>query len=184
MFLVSGKAPNGDSHVQACFGCCTIKIPRQTEGISVSAKTLNVTGDSQVRFRLACQLCNCYLLPVNGLHHKPPLCKGRWLFRKKMTEGLLLTPLCLLPFVISFNIHNPSVSFADSSLYTREPLTQNHPAVDISILLQELFYSMSVFMGSVHTGYSLFRPTRLSRGFRYTKKKRRSAGDRLFSLGR
>ena len=30
---------------------------------------------------------------LNGFHHKPPLCKGRWHFRKKMTEGLLLTSL-------------------------------------------------------------------------------------------
>ena len=65
----------------------------QTGGISFSGKTLNVTGHAQVRFRLACQPCNCYLLPVNGFHHKPPLCKGRWHFRKKMTEGLLLTSL-------------------------------------------------------------------------------------------
>ena len=42
---------------------------------------------------LACQPCICYLLPVNGFHRKPPLCKGRWHFRKKMTEGLLLTSL-------------------------------------------------------------------------------------------
>ena len=36
-------------------------------------------------------LVTCY--PLNGFHHKPPLCKGRWHFRKKMTEGLLLTSL-------------------------------------------------------------------------------------------
>ena len=35
--------------------------------ISFSGKTLNVTGYAQVRFRLACQQCICYLLPVNGL---------------------------------------------------------------------------------------------------------------------
>ena len=78
-----------------------IKIPRRTTGgISVSGKNLNVTGYAQVRFRLACQPCIDYLLPVNGFHHKPPLCKGRWHFRKKMTEGLLLTSLssfCPLP---------------------------------------------------------------------------------------
>ena len=31
--------------------------------------------------------------PLNGFHHKPPLCKGRWHFLGKMTEGLLLTSL-------------------------------------------------------------------------------------------
>ena len=36
-------------------------------------------------------IVTCY--PLNGFHHKPPLCKGRWHFRKKMTEGLLLTSL-------------------------------------------------------------------------------------------
>ena len=48
----------------------------------------NITGCAQVRFRLACKPCNDYLLPANGFQHKPPLCKGRWHFRKKMTEGL------------------------------------------------------------------------------------------------
>ena len=33
--------------------------------------TLNVTGYAQVRFRLACQPCICYLLPVNGLIRLP-----------------------------------------------------------------------------------------------------------------
>ena len=36
-------------------------------------------------------IVTCY--PLNGFHHKPPLCKGRWHFRKKMTVGLLLTSL-------------------------------------------------------------------------------------------
>ena len=40
--------------------------PVKRGGISVSGKTLNVTGDAQVRFRLACQPCNFYLLPING----------------------------------------------------------------------------------------------------------------------
>ena len=48
----------------------------KTGGISFSGKTLNVTG-----------------YPLNGFHHKPPLCKGRWHFHKKMTEGLLFTSL-------------------------------------------------------------------------------------------
>jgi len=45
-------------------------------------------------------IVTCY--PLNGFHHKPPLCKGRWHFRKKMTEGLLLTSLssfCSLPSI-------------------------------------------------------------------------------------
>ena len=74
----------------------TIKIPRsmnRTGGISFSGKTLNVIGYAGVRRVLACQSYICYLLPVNWFHHKPPLCKGRWHFRKKMTEGLLLTSL-------------------------------------------------------------------------------------------
>ena len=44
----------------------------QTGGISFSGKTLNVTGDAQVRFGLACQPRNCYLLPVNGLRVSVP----------------------------------------------------------------------------------------------------------------
>ena len=32
--------------------------------------------DAQVHFLLVCQICNCYLLPVNGFSKKPP-CGGR-----------------------------------------------------------------------------------------------------------
>ena len=54
----------------------------------------NITGGAQVRFLLACQPCICYVYPaLSGTKSKPPLCKGRWHFRKKMTEGLLLTSL-------------------------------------------------------------------------------------------
>ena len=72
----------------------------------------------------ACYACTCRgrrprrPLILYKRNSTPPLCKGSWHFRKKMTEGLLLTP----PFVIPFNIINPSVSHSlDSSLYTREP---------------------------------------------------------------
>ena len=53
-------------------------------------------------------------------------------------------------------LHNPSVSFADSSLYTREPLTWEHSALTFCLF-------------SAHR-QSLYRTTRLSRGFRFTKK--------------
>ena len=69
-------------------------------GFLFSGIALIIAGCAQVRFLLHCQPCNGYLLPVNGFHHKPPLCKGRWHFRKKMTEGLLLTfpsPFLLSP---------------------------------------------------------------------------------------
>ncbi len=45
------------------------------------------------------------------LNEKPPLCKGRWHFRKKMTEGLCVSKL---------SYYNPSVACGASSLYTRE----------------------------------------------------------------
>ena len=55
---------------------------------------------------------------------KPPLCKGRW--QKSMifdggvvNETLNISEMQLKIWNISYN--NPSVSFADSSLYTREP---------------------------------------------------------------
>lgn len=35
-------------------------------GISFSGKALHATGDAQVRFRLTCQPCNCYLQTING----------------------------------------------------------------------------------------------------------------------
>ena len=41
--------------------------PVKRGGIAFSGIALTVTGDAGVRFRLACQPCNCYLLPVNGL---------------------------------------------------------------------------------------------------------------------
>ena len=48
----------------------------------------------------------------------PPLCKGRWL-GFAVTEGLLITlSYMLLPALVLLS--NPSVSFADSSLYSRE----------------------------------------------------------------
>jgi len=68
--------------------CYSLKIPGKNGGISFSGKTLNVTGDAQVRFRLACQPCNCYLLPVNGVKNKralPPT--------GEIGEAKLYTPL-------------------------------------------------------------------------------------------
>ena len=48
----------------------------------------------------------------------PPMCKGRWL-GFAVTEGLLITlSYLLLPALVLLS--NPSVSFADSSLYSRE----------------------------------------------------------------
>ena len=88
----------------------------QTGGISFSGKTLNVTGHAQVRFRLACQPCNCYLLPVNGFHHKPPLYKGRWHFREKMTEGLSRKSALSLPANFSKR-HNPSPASQELPLH-------------------------------------------------------------------
>ena len=41
-------------------------LPVKRGGISFSGKALTITGNAQVRFRLACQPCNCYLLPING----------------------------------------------------------------------------------------------------------------------
>ena len=79
-------------------------------GISFSGIALTITGGAQVHFRLAYQPRNCYLLPVNGLTtFKPPLCKGRWHFHKKMTVGLLLTP----PFAFCYFLsHSQSLSLA------------------------------------------------------------------------
>ena len=40
-------------------------------------KTLNVTGDAQVRFLLACQPCNYYANPrPSGIKSKPPSVQG------------------------------------------------------------------------------------------------------------
>ncbi len=59
---------------------------------------------------------------------KPPLCKGRW--QKSLifdggvvNETLNISEMQLKIWNISYN--NPSVSFADSSLYTREPSFRN-----------------------------------------------------------
>ena len=51
-------------HLQKCL---TFGVHIRTGGgISFSGIALNTTGDAQVRFRLACNPCNCYLLPING----------------------------------------------------------------------------------------------------------------------
>ena len=51
--------------------------PGKTGGISFSGKTLNITGDAQVRFRLACQPCICYVHPAEaGLNQSPPFTQG------------------------------------------------------------------------------------------------------------
>ena len=51
----------------------------------------------------------------------PPLCKGRWHFRKKMTEGLF--PVKPRFSCMQDLFDNPSVTCGDSSLYTREPFS-------------------------------------------------------------
>ena len=50
----------------------------------------------------------------------PPLCKGRWL-GSAVTEGLSFTLSYMLLSALVM-LSNPSVSFADSSLYSREPI--------------------------------------------------------------
>ena len=54
-------------------------------------------------------IVTCY--PLNGFHHKPPLCKGRWHFPGKMTEGLLLTSLSSFSSLPSIS-QSLSLSFA------------------------------------------------------------------------
>ena len=48
------------------------KYPPRKRGDFSFGYSPNTTDCAQVRFLLACQPCNCYLLPVNGFHHKPP----------------------------------------------------------------------------------------------------------------
>ena len=63
--------------------CSIVRYGGEPGGISFSGKTLNVTGDAQVRLRLACQPCNCYLLPVNGFQQSLPCVKGGSIFARK-----------------------------------------------------------------------------------------------------
>ena len=44
----------------------TINIPPHSGGYFIFGRSPNTTGCAQVRFRLACQPCIGYLLPVNG----------------------------------------------------------------------------------------------------------------------
>ena len=53
-----------------------------------------------------------HLIGVLSGENEPPLCKGRWL--AKQDGGIVKSKI--LPK------NNPSVTFGDSSLYTREPL--------------------------------------------------------------
>jgi len=57
-------------------------------------------------------------------------------------DGGIVTYFPFPFFVISVAFDNPSVSFADSSLYTREPLTQKYSALAfylLSVHRQSLF---------------------------------------------
>ena len=126
-----------------------INIPPYNGGYFSFGHSPNTTGGAQVRCLLACQPCNRYLPPVNGFHCEPPLCKGRWHFRKKMTEGLSKKQ--------NFSKNNPSVSFADSSLYTREPFPQKYSALTCAF-------------SSAHRHSPFWTPP-LWRGFRDTKKR-------------
>ncbi len=61
-------------------------------------------------------------------HPKPPLCKGRW--HGASRDGGIVTGLthrCNAKILYSADrfVYNPSVTFGDSSLYTREPLVQH-----------------------------------------------------------
>ena len=65
---------------------------------------------------------------------KPPLCKGRWHFREKMTEGLAVSAKVLFT--------NPSVSLTlNSSLYTREPFFGFIKLISVSFWQNFLLFS-------------------------------------------
>ena len=131
--------------------------PVKTGGISFSGKTLKVTGNAQVRFRLACQPSIRYLLPINGLYKKPS--SERKVARECVTEGACATDgknslyrgekilLRVLP-------QSPSATAPSR----REPFAQKHSALT--------FYLSSVYRHSLYW-------TTQSRGFRYTRKKPR-----------
>ena len=87
--------------------------PVKNGGYFIFGHSPNTTGCAQVRFLLP---CHYYLLPVNGFHHKPPLCKGRWHVREKMTEGLSRKRALSLPANFSKR-HNPSPASQELPLH-------------------------------------------------------------------
>ena len=117
---------------------------------SFSGIALNNTGNAQVRFRLACQPCNCYLLPINGFS----LCS-------LPLEGKL-SSICETDEVFinaSDNLDFPPLpSFA----------LRNPPSPQGEGFLPKTLFKNRQYFFSVHR-LSLFWTTRLSRGFRYTR---------------
>ena len=86
----------------------TINTPRITGGISFSGIALPFTGCAQVRFLLACQPCNCYLLPINGLSfYRLPL-EGKLSSTARLMRCLLYNlSVYTLPPHPSFATQNP-----------------------------------------------------------------------------
>ena len=77
---------------------------------------------------------------ANSLAYRnPPLCKGRWILRSKRRRDCL-TNTCgrAIPRLCLRN-DNPSVSFADSSLYTREPFRISQLFDKFKFILQSLY---------------------------------------------
>ena len=70
--------------------------PVKTGGIAFSGKSLKVTGDAQVRFRLACQPCICYLLLVNGLKRECLLLWEKVARAKRVTDEELVKALIIM----------------------------------------------------------------------------------------
>ena len=78
-----------------------------TEGLLITLKLYAIVCIGDVKQSLS-------QLPLLEM---PPLCKGRWL-GSAVTEGLLITLSYMLsPELVLLS--NPSVSFADSSLYSK-----------------------------------------------------------------
>ena len=114
-----------------------------------------VTARRKQTLRLKCLLQA--VEKVSDSHRpKPPLCKGRW---QKFFDFCRRGCLCKLFYKkIVCKTVNPSVSFADSSLYTREPKTGFSTAsADTSFevpafsfyLLNQVLWDARISMGKI-----------------------------------
>ena len=58
-------------------------VPKNGDGNQNQASILQIEAEFALKI-------SCFLKYPKGIKFEPPLCKGRWHFRKKMTEGLAL----------------------------------------------------------------------------------------------
>ena len=133
----------------------------------------NNAGCAQVRLRLACQPCNRYRLSVNRRVYSTSLREGGGIFARKWRKE---------PAAFSPSARHKTSTFLS---YTRAPPTLAACGICPHLLPEEGFprFPPPYFFFPSAYRHSLYRTTRLSRGFCFTKKSPRlTEGFLLFEI--